>query len=369
MGWGDGMARVGVIVRVRRRLPKRVRRIGLTLLRAMGLWSRPPSVDQSRHVPPQAQAQAPSSQVVSPPAGVAAGSALRRVFDLVVPIPSRDPAAGLELSRTLHFDTPAGMYVPEVLESRTLAGYEPYALAAFLAAVEQAPSGQVLDIGANVGLYALLAAMISDRPVCAVEPTPDLAQAARDLAQLNGLDISVEELALGDSSGTATLYLSDRTDSSNSLNPNFRRHSREIEVELRTVDEHVERTGQVPAIMKIDTETTEPQVITGAFRTIAEHRPWIFVELLVNRSEQELREAIAPHGYTPYHLSGPGPRPVLELLAGDPTGVHLMYLLAPAPVEPGFWERMNAWQAALEHGCAARDGGTEVATAAGEASA
>ncbi|MBL8931366.1 MAG: hypothetical protein JNL54_14695 [Kineosporiaceae bacterium] len=46
-----------------------------------------------------------------------------------------------------------------------------------------------------------------------------------------------------------------------------------------------------------------------------------------------------------------------------------MYLLAPAPVEPGFWERMNAWQAALEHGCAARDGGTEVATAAGEASA
>lgn len=101
----------------------------------------------------------------------------------------------------------------------------------------------MLDIGANVGLYALLAAMISDRPVCAVEPTPDLAQAARDLAQLNGLDISVEELALGDRSGTATLYLSDRTDSSNSLNPNFRRHSREIEAELRTVDEHVERTG------------------------------------------------------------------------------------------------------------------------------
>ncbi len=329
--------------RLRRRLPKRVRVLGLRLLRGVGLWS--PAA------PPAPRASAPAKPAPTAKPAPAARPPARRSFELSVPLLPLDAteiADEVGVLRTLHIDVPMGMYVAEVLQEKTLAGYEPFALAAFLTATEQAPGGAVLDIGANIGIYALLAAMVGDRPVRAVEPTPDLAEAARILSVANDLPITVDELALGDAEGSATLYLSDVTDSSNSLNPGFRPHSREIEVPLETVDTYVRRTGAVPAVMKIDTETTEHQVVAGAAETIAAHRPWMFVEVLYGRSEQELRAALAPHGYTAYHLTGPGPLPEVAVIEGDPTGKHFMFLLAPEPVGDHFWRRMNAWQSALE---------------------
>ena len=268
----------------------------------------------------------------------------RRVMDIVLP-----PAPGAaEGPGTLHIDVPPYMYIPRVLDEKGLAGYEPYGLDAFLTLVEQAPEGAVFDVGANVGLYGLLAAAYSDRIVHAFEPAPDTAQAARDIAKASGLDVTVGEIALGDDNGTATLYLSDSTDSSNSLNPDFRAHSKEIVVPLETVDEYVARTGVRPTLLKIDTETTEHSVIAGAEKLIREHRPWILAEVLYGLSEDNLHEVMDPHGYTIYHLNGPGPRPVVDRMVGDSTWVYYMFLFAPEPVDDEFWARMNAWREALE---------------------
>ncbi|PKW26427.1 FkbM family methyltransferase [Phycicoccus duodecadis] len=284
----------------------------------------------------------------APSAPAAPRQPTRRVFDLAVPLLPPAGAAGGVGTRELHFDVPRGMYVGRVLSQRRLAGYEPNAFAAFLAALDHGPDGSVLDIGANIGIYGLVAAAVTDRTVRAVEPTPDLAEAARRVAADNGLGLTVEEIALGETEGRATLYLSDTTDSSNSLNPAFRPHSREIDVRVRTVDDWVAEHGEPPGVMKIDTETTEYQVIRGASRTIAEHRPWLFVEVLAGRSEEELREAIAPHGYTYYHLDGPGARPEAPVIQGDPTHAALMYLLAPAPVDDAYWARVSAWEDAIQ---------------------
>jgi FkbM family methyltransferase len=277
---------------------------------------------------------------------------LRRL-DVVLPSPpasaAGDAAAAKEAAPgPLHIACPPYMFIPRKLEENGLGKYEPFALDCFLALVEQAPPGAVYDVGANVGLYGLLAGAYSDRVVHCFEPAPDTAQAARDIAVASGLELTVAEIALGDETGTATLYLSDSTDSSNSLNPDFRAHSKEIVVPVETIDDYVARTGAVPSIIKIDTETTEPEVLAGARKVIAEHRPWIMVEVLWSLVEDRLHAVMDEFGYTYYHLNGPGPRPATEKIVGDSTWTYYMFLLTPEPVDGAFWDRMNAWREALQ---------------------
>ncbi len=264
---------------------------------------------------------------------------------VTIEVPGLAAVAG---RRELVLETPARLHVPRRLEACGLTGYEPHALECFLTLLECAGPGAVVDVGANVGLYALLAAACSRRDVLAFEPTPELAAVARAAARRNDLPVVVEELALGRACGSATLFLSDQSDSSNSLAQGYRRSSRQLEITVETLDAYCARTGAVPAVIKVDTETTEPDVLAGAREVIARHRPWILCEVLHGRRPGELAEVMAPHGYTWYHLRGDAePQPVRELV-GDPSHVDLMYLLAPRPVDARFWDRAAAWRAALD---------------------
>jgi FkbM family methyltransferase len=258
------------------------------------------------------------------------------------------PRPGAPDGAPLVLEAPKHLHVPRRLESEGLAGYEPHALECFLALLVTAGPGAVIDVGANVGLYALLAAACSDREVRAFEPTPDLAALARAAAARNDLRIVVEELALGREPGSATLFLSDASDSSNSLAVGYRPSSGSLDVPVDTLDAYCARTGVVPAVLKVDTETTEPDVLAGAAATIARHRPWILCEVLHARRPGELAEVLAPHGYTWYHLCGDAGHTPVATLDGDPDHVDLMYLLAPEPVDAAFWRRTAAWRAALD---------------------
>lgn len=259
------------------------------------------------------------------------------------------PAPGSESAPApLTIECPTYMFIPYKLDEKGLADYEPYALDCFLTLVERAEPGAVFDVGANVGLYGLLAGAYSDREVHCFEPAPDTAATARETAAANGFNMTVAEIALGNDTGTATLYLSDSTDSSNSLNPDFRAHSKEIVVPLETIDDYVARTGVTPSILKIDTETTEPEVLAGAEKLIREHRPWIMVEVLWSLVEERLHAVMDQFDYTYYHLNGPGPRPSTEKIVGDSTWTYYMFLLAPEPVDDNFWDRTNAWRSALD---------------------
>jgi len=270
-------------------------------------------------------------------------AALRRLSVALAPAPGAASAPP-----PLAIECPRYMFIPYKLDEKGLGDYEPYALDCFLTLVERAGPGAVYDVGANVGLYGLLAGAYSGREVHCFEPAPDTAATARATAAANGLNMTVAEIALGNDTGTATLYLSDSTDSSNSLNPDFRAHSKEIVVPLETIDDYVARTGVTPSILKIDTETTEPEVLAGAQKLIREHRPWIMVEVLWSLVEDRLHAVMDQFGYTYYHLNGPGPRPSTDKIVGDSTWTYYMFLLAPEPVDDAFWERTNAWRSALD---------------------
>ena len=232
---------------------------------------------------------------------------------------------------------PVALLVPRKLAKDGLAGYEPPAIACFLAALDTAGPGAVYDVGANVGLYAGLAGALTDRQVVAFEPAPSLAGAARRFALDNGLGFRTESLALGDRTGTATLYLSDSSDTSNSLAAGFRKSSKQVQVPTETLDAYVERTGLVPAVIKVDTETTEPEVLFGSADTIKVHRPWILCEVLAGRVEKRLTEALAPHGYHWYHITDEVPYRPTTTIQGDTTHEYLMWLFAPEAPDEAFW--------------------------------
>jgi FkbM family methyltransferase len=245
-------------------------------------------------------------------------------------------------------EAPRSCFVPKVLEQKALAGYEPDALACFLATETVAGPGAVWDVGANVGVYGLLARALTDRPVRAFEPAPDLADLARSIATANGLPYPVEQVALGASSGEATFYLSDVTDSSNSLAEGFRPSSKALNVTVETVDDVVRRTGEVPAVLKIDTETTEPDVLRGAARLIEQHRPWLLCEVLGNpRYGKAVRDVIEPWDYHWYHITDELPLQPADDILGDPEHRHLMWLFAPEPPGDEFWAACREWREGL----------------------
>ena len=155
--------------------------------------------------------------------------------------------------------------------------------------------GVVLDVGANTGFYAMLAASIrSDLQVWAVEPDPKVLPVLGKNIEMNGLSdrVKVIPVALSDRSGTARLYVPTQehglVETSSSLERTFRvEHSEVVDTEVTTLD--VITGGlrnlflKVPLI-KIDVEGHEAPVFRGAMKTIRKHRPFIFVEIL-DRSE------------------------------------------------------------------------------------
>lgn len=264
------------------------------------------------------------------------GENLRR-FQLPLPV----APDGRRPLRAATVVAPTRCIVPRALERDGVGGFEAESVATFLALCATAPDGAVLDIGANTGHYAFLARVYSTRPVVAFEPAPELASVARRLGKDNKVPFDVEPLALSDADGEATFYLSDGSDSSSSLRAGFRRSTSQITVTTTTLDGFVQRTGIRPTVLKIDTETTEPDVIRGGLGTIERLRPWMICEVLPNRGgDVQIPELLAPLGYL-YYLIGDPARQPSKTLVGDQTQYN--WLLAPEPAAPALWAAVDQW--------------------------
>jgi FkbM family methyltransferase len=142
------------------------------------------------------------------------------------------------------------------------------------------PGTRVLDIGANIGIYALpWAAVNADVTVHCFEPNPAVrARLARNVA-LNRLGARVlpRSEALSDRAGTATLYGSDDMSSLNK-GVNTGRQAVPIEVRLARLDDVLEREGPPVSLVKIDVQGHELEVLRGADELISRHRPALILE-------------------------------------------------------------------------------------------
>jgi FkbM family methyltransferase len=247
--------------------------------------------------------------------------------------------------------------VQRQLRRAGLAGYEPMTQATLLSIMRHAPrQAAFFDVGAHIGLYsAMISAVYAGNGVrtYAFEPTPDTARICRAVRKYNGLKYTVVETALSSERGVVVLYLSDKTESSNSLNPRFREHTQEVVVQMTTLDAFATETGVDPYLIKIDVETQEPQVIRGALELIARARPWIVCEILPEVDSGDFTDLLArltDLGYAFRQLTPELPWTLcrsaeelqqLALLPGRD------WLLAPEELTGEFFATVRGWLAAI----------------------
>jgi FkbM family methyltransferase len=205
---------------------------------------------------------------------------------------------------TLDLDGGAASINQRQLRRVGLAGWQAQTTAGLLAAWDLTGTpGTFLDIGANAGIYSLLCRRLwPEMAVVAFEPSPSTLDAGRRWARANALDVRFEPVALSDRDDRGTLYLSQRSDASNSLEEGFRAASGSVEVELCTLDTWVVRAGVVPTVVKIDVEQHEPAVIAGAHDTLAAHRPVIVMELLGTPASAQAHQRLTDLGYVTHDL-------------------------------------------------------------------
>ena len=274
-----------------------------------------------------------------------------RVVELELPRPPRigqsDSRAILPRARILTIRTPNRTYVNQLLAESGLAGYDADTLACFLAAIDGTGSTPVFDVGANIGIFSWLAAALTPATVVAFEPTPDLSAQMRAICRANGLNVTVEQLALGAAPGTARLCLSEKTDSSNSLRAGFRPSRRSVSVTVETIDRYVASTGTTPRVIKVDTESTEPDVLHGAAGLLATSRPWIICEVLAGRTEADLTAILAPLGYCWFRIDAAEPLEPRTVIEGDPSYAHMNWLFAPEEPGPAFWQAFAGWRMSI----------------------
>lgn len=194
-----------------------------------------------------------------------------------------------------------------------------------------------LDVGARDGIYSLFAAAANpDAQVYAFEAEPSAASSIRRNLSLNatlvGDRVHVLEVALGSNNGQSEFYVAG---GNSSLNPVFRPGSATIQVQVRRGDavlEEVKPCSRV-GLVKIDTESTEPDVLDGLAETIQRDQPLIVCEVLPGRTEDRLNAFAKGQGYVAWSIAPHG----LEQLArvtGDTTYRQPNLLFTPSEWSP-----------------------------------
>lgn len=147
-------------------------------------------------------------------------------------------------------------------------------------------SGRVkvfFDIGTNYGTHTLLF-LVKKIQTVSFEPITALKKDFDYLCHLNQVEGNLQNVAVSDKSGTATLLipLNETWDATISDEAEEilkdRKQVERIEVPVITIDEFVMNSGLKPDLIKIDTEGNEINVLKGGLSTIQSHKPMIIFE-------------------------------------------------------------------------------------------
>jgi FkbM family methyltransferase len=145
--------------------------------------------------------------------------------------------------------------------------------------------GAFVDVGINLGQTLIKVKLIDrNRAYYGFEPNPQCAQYVSELISINRFaDCTVVPVGLSDRAGVVTLWAkADAVDPSGSLVQGFRsveRYSRRQHVPVFSGDELLRDVERI-ALVKIDVEGGEVEVIRGLVETVRRCMPIVFCEVL-----------------------------------------------------------------------------------------
>ncbi len=162
---------------------------------------------------------------------------------------------------------------------------------------------EVIDVGANVGMFSLMARHVvgSKGVVHAFEPNPEPRKSLDRNIALNAIDnIQVYPAGLGETAGKYSLYVPDNNSEDGSL-ARLSQGRQEIPIDIQVGDEILEKTA--PRLIKIDVEGSEVAVLKGLARLIERYLPLIIAEYSPNylhglgHSFEDFRAIAQAHAY------------------------------------------------------------------------
>ena len=126
------------------------------------------------------------------------------------------------------------------------------------------PGATIIDIGANIGLFSLVAAQKA-ATVLAFEPEPENFAILQKNCRLNEAhNVTARQLAVSDTSGVSRLYLPDNDGLTGRHSLYSGRGSRSLEVSCATLDEIVADGGyECVDLVKLDCEGSEYGILFG----------------------------------------------------------------------------------------------------------
>jgi len=172
---------------------------------------------------------------------------------------------------------------------------------------EITPGSVIYDIGANVGYFSLLAAVLAGEggKVYAFEPLPRNVAFLRRHKNLNQMDmIEVIEAAVSDHSGTASFDLGASTAMGHIAEEG------ELEVKMVSLDDLLsEGAIRPPEYMKVDVEGAEFLALSGAETLLREYHPLLFLDTHNPEAHQATIGMLRELGYQFEVLDG---KPIAE---------------------------------------------------------
>ena len=184
----------------------------------------------------------------------------------------------------LCYDDPQDRYASLTLLN--FGNYEPAdtaTLLQFATALAGAAPFTFLDIGANMGWYALnVAARFPAASVHAFEPVPATFRSLEKNLAANGFtNVSLHNLGLMDRAGAQAFFVDPRISGrASARNLVEDPEARPIECQVTRLDDFVQRHGIRPDLLKVDVEGAELMVFRGGLECLAAHRPLIMTEML-----------------------------------------------------------------------------------------
>lgn len=169
-------------------------------------------------------------------------------------------------------------------------------------------SNVIFDIGANTGLYGLVAKSInSSSKIYSFEPLPGVYKFLDKNIQENSFDINSYELGLSNYNGKAKVYLREGTDFAYSVTVNkktiYDKKAHELEIEVMRVDSFIEQNNiKAIDLIKLDVETHEVEVLNGMGRYLNEFKPTFIIEVLNAEIAEKLALIFDGMGYLYFNI-------------------------------------------------------------------
>jgi FkbM family methyltransferase len=214
---------------------------------------------------------------------------------------------------------------------RVLKYYEPQTVRVFCKLAKE--SGLVVDVGANTGLYTLLACAANrDSKVIAFEPVPRIYSLLVANIEANSWNnrCKLLNMAVSNVEGETKLHVpfSDVPKTASLHSRGFRGCAGHlIDVFQTTIDAIIPENQRVD-LVKIDVEGFEDYVLEGMRRVLADSAPTLIVECNVDGPFPKVEAILSQFGYDFFHVRREGPVAVGKIVP-DESGRYRNFLCAP----------------------------------------